>query len=228
MNRKSWTDDDDMTLRAMLRDGSTLRVIAARLGRTIPSVRGRSTKLRLAPRRYSAEWRRRVGRAWFRAGVPPKRPILKGEHRSRDTEFKPGVIRGNAARRYKAVGAIVIHKYRGMKRRFIKVRDSGPGRRWVLYARHLFESFWGVKLPRDYMILHRDGNQLGDRISNLVAIKARYRFPWLAANRPHMEMRRQARVRKAMPKRAKTMALRRSIESARQQARPMPPVEDAA
>lgn len=228
MTRRYWTAEEDAVLRRLVRDGELLRVIAEQLGRSVPAVRGRSAKLNIVPKRYSEEWRRRVGRAWFKPGVPPVNPIRRGEHRSPATEFRPGVIRGNAARRYKAVGAIVIHRYRGTKRRFIKIRDTGKARRWVLYARHLFESFWGVKLPRDYMILHRDGNQLGDRISNLVAIKARYRFPWLAANRPHMEMRRQARLRKAMPKRAKTVALRRSIESAREQARQGTPVETAA
>ena len=94
--------------------------------------------------------------------------------RGRDVRgrFTKGVLRGNAARRYCAVGQVrlrVVDRKTGRKERWIKVADTGPrGRRWVRYARYLALQARGGELPRCRVVIHADGNSLGDRVDNLL------------------------------------------------------------
>lgn len=105
--------------------------------------------------------------------------------RSAETRFRPGQIRGSAARRYKSVGTITIRKdklprhLRGRRRkagmppwpqsyrRYIKIKDTGPPRYcWIPYSRYLWEKANGP-VPDGCFIVHADGNTLNDSPDNL-------------------------------------------------------------
>jgi len=113
----------------------------------------------------------------------------KGTHfcaggRSAETRFKPGHIRGSAARRYRAVGTVTIRKdslpkhlrnrrrKEGMPpwprnyRRYIKIKDTGPPQyRCIPYAKFLWEQANGP-VPKGCFVVHFDGNTLNDRLNN--------------------------------------------------------------
>jgi predicted Zn-ribbon and HTH transcriptional regulator len=105
----------------------------------------------------------------------------KGIHTSPATEFKPGNIRGAAARKYRAVGTITIRhdkppkrlRYRknakpGRARRYIKVRDDGPPhRRYEVYARYVYEQNYGP-IPPGLVVIHKDGDTMNDDPQNLL------------------------------------------------------------
>ena len=117
-------------------------------------------------------------------------PWNKGLHfvaggRSAETRFKPGQIRGSAARKYKPVGSITIRKdplpmrlrhrkrKKGMPpwprnlRRYIKIKDTGPPQYcWIPYAKYLWEKTFGP-VPAGCFIVHIDGNTLNDSLGNL-------------------------------------------------------------
>ncbi len=91
------------------------------------------------------------------------------------TQFKPGHIRGAAARKLRAIGAIVIRYAERRKwsrsrkrpqRRFIKVRDDGkPQHQWIPLARYLWERAYGP-IPPGMFVVHIDGDSLNDVLSN--------------------------------------------------------------
>jgi predicted Zn-ribbon and HTH transcriptional regulator len=126
----------------------------------------------------------------FRKGHPTWNKGMKGWYApgTEATRFKPGQIRGGAARRYRPVGCITIrndslsrqYRYRKRKegmppwprnrRRYIKIKDTGPTQYcWVPYARYLWEQKYG-SLPSGHFIIHEDGNTMNDVLSNLVYI----------------------------------------------------------
>ena len=117
-------------------------------------------------------------------------PWNKGLHydpggRSIETRFKPGQMRGNAARRYKPCGTITVRKdnlprqkrsrkrKEGMPpwprnyRRYIKIKDTGPSNYcWITYARYLWGKANGP-VPESCFIVHVDGNTMNDNLYNL-------------------------------------------------------------
>jgi len=109
------------------------------------------------------------------------RKVPGGFPGSRATQFKPGCLRGQAARRYKAVGTIIVrydYLYRARrsgprrlrcnrKRRWIKVADGGrPQDRYITYARWVWQQGHGP-IPAGLRVVHLDGNQLNDSPANL-------------------------------------------------------------
>ena len=72
----------------------------------------------------------------YRKGHVPWSKGKTGIRFSPATEFKPGRMRGQAARNYKPVGAITIRKTkRGRKFRMIKINEAvNPAQRWIPVA----------------------------------------------------------------------------------------------
>jgi len=120
----------------------------------------------------------------------------KGKHynpggRSAETRFKPGCIRGWAARIWRPIGTVTIRydtppkrlrgrkrkdgmpPWRGKPRRWRKVKDTGaPQYCWIPYARYLYEQKYGP-LPAGWFVVHENGDQMNDVIVNLVAVDRR-------------------------------------------------------
>ncbi len=99
------------------------------------------------------------------------------------TQFKPGQMRGMAARKYKAVGSITVRADRdlttGLKPRrprffrFIKVRDDGPPKaRWIPLAQYLWEKTHGP-VPPGMFVGHKNNDTMDDGLHNLILVDRR-------------------------------------------------------
>jgi hypothetical protein len=101
---------------------------------------------------------------------------------SKATQFKPGGIRGQAARNYKPVGTIVVRRDKKKSRvgrpakgslklrRWLKVTDWGrPQDRWLPYALYLYERNVGP-IPPGKFVVHADGDTLNDSLANLILV----------------------------------------------------------
>ena len=122
----------------------------------------------------------------------------------RATQFKPGQLRGMAARNWAAIGTVRIrrdHATRGQRagkprllknrpaRRFIKVRDDGPPqRRWIPLARYLWELTYGP-IPAGMRIVHVDGDVANDDLANLACMTGGEALVHLRRTRPEVERR---------------------------------------
>ena len=85
------------------------------------------------------------------------------------TRFKPGVLRGRAAQKYRLLGTVLLRRdKRGNKRRYIKVRDTGP-KRYISLAQWIWEQANGP-VPPGSIVVHKDGHSLGDRLGNLLCL----------------------------------------------------------
>jgi hypothetical protein len=117
--------------------------------------------------------------------------------------YKPGTLRGMAARRWVPVGTVVIRK-RPNKRphRWIKVADvpHATGANWKLYATWLWEKANGPA-PAGYRVGHADGNTLNDRPGNIVCAP-KQSAALAAMSDPARQSRRIAKVAKARRLRA--------------------------
>lgn len=131
------------------------------------------------------------------------------------TQFKPGCIRGAAARKYKALGAITVrgdHPKRrcrpgrpkaACRRRFIKVKDWGrPQGRWMPYARWLWQRHRGA-VPHGYIIIHADGDTMNDHPANLRLISRRNHLAYQQARNPEMAIKQHRKAALAAKKRWK-------------------------
>ena len=152
--------------------------------------------------------RRRHGkRTGFQPGSAPWNTGLKGwcPPGSRATQFKPGTLRGKAARSWRPVGTIVTRteaprawylrseEFRAThanvfarypRRRFIKIRDDGPPQnRYVPLARWLWERDHGP-VPAGKFVAHFDGNTMNDDPKNLVLITHRAALAHLGVIHP--------------------------------------------
>ena len=86
------------------------------------------------------------------------------------TQFKPGFIRGKAARNYRPVGSLTIRKAKGNQYSYIKIREDGPAnKRCIPLATYRWEQANGP-VPEGMFVVHKDGNTLNDDLPNLVAV----------------------------------------------------------
>jgi len=153
----------------------TLRMAAVSAGMTAEDLAAAG---RLARKLHSTGSRFKKGHVSWTAGRKGLR--IPGSEKG---WFRKGGLRGTAARNYRAVGTILVRadhwtrrQRRGgrkpneanrTRRRHIKVRDDGPpGRRWVAYARWLWEQKNGP-LPAGLVVVHLDGDTMNDDPSNL-------------------------------------------------------------
>jgi hypothetical protein len=89
---------------------------------------------------------------------------VKGLHLSPQSEFK----KGRANERKLSVGTTTVRYRRRDKkpRRFIKISEQGG---WTMFAKYLWEQHYGSLRAGD-VVHHLNGNQLDDRIENLIAL----------------------------------------------------------
>lgn len=170
-----------------------------------------------------AEWRRicreRVAaagaRTRFSKGHAPWNLGIRGVHMSPATEFKPGHIRGSAARRYRPVGAISIRRdgANGQPSRWIKVTDEGPVQyRYIPYARWVWQKERGP-IPVGGIVIHMDGDSLNDCVENLRITDRAGNLRRLRTLRPGMEVKRlKASARAARNRRRRQKDIRRIWE----------------
>jgi len=103
------------------------------------------------------------------------------------TQFKKGILRGQAARNWRPIGTISIRLDRGYKtkkRRFIKVSNNGqPSKRWIPYARYVWQQIHGP-IPDGFLVGHRDGKLMNDSPDNLILMDRRSNMLRLETIRP--------------------------------------------
>lgn len=120
------------------------------------------------------------------------------------TRFKPGGIRGAAARNYRPVGSVTVRRdkdtpnYYAMPRvrfsRWIKVKDDGrPQDRYIPYARYLWQREHGP-VPAGCFVGHRDNNTMNDNPDNLVLVAGRREHIARLKARPDVEAKRRHRT----------------------------------
>jgi len=151
--------------------------------------------------RTTAEQRTAINDARRRSNAGPGRfcpgqvPWNKGIsccRHSPGTEFRPGQIRGAAARQYRAIGTLSIRTSHGTPCRYIKVREGGrPQDRCVPYARWLWEQEHGP-IARGWLVIHIDGDSLNDDLGNLRLVDRRTHLAVQKARDPEMEVRRRS------------------------------------
>lgn len=104
---------------------------------------------------------------WFPKGVlsTPK-PIKKGQHLSRRTEYK----KGQPSRNKLPVGSITVRNNKAKKsgpRHWIKIAELPD--RWMLYAQWVWINAHGP-IPDGCVIHHMDENSLNDSLDNLALV----------------------------------------------------------
>lgn len=179
----------------------------------------------------AAEWKRIKRKLLARGGVKTRfqkgqTAWNKGLHynaggRSAETRFKPGIIRGAAAQRYKPIGTITIrhdslfrrqrqHKRKdgtrrkGKPRRYIKIKDTGaPQYCWIPYARYLWEQKHGP-VPAGFFVVHIDGDQMNDCVENLTIVDRRRHLALQIKRDPDLLIRLRKASGKAAKKRHET------------------------
>jgi hypothetical protein len=174
----------------------------------------RAILTRITPKEYRILACRRLARGGvatrFRPGDRPWNCGRKGRRTSPATEFQRGCIRGNAARKYRAVGTITIRQgkrlshrknaLRGQSSRWIKIRDEGRSQnRYVPYARWLWERAHGP-VPRGCFVVHRDNDRMNDSLDNLIIVDRRRHMERLY-ERPAVIAKCRARAAQAARKR---------------------------
>ena len=65
-------------------------------------------------------------------------------------------------------------KARLHKRGYYVIFSTKEGNKNKILHRLIYEEFWGVKLPREIYVHHKDGNKLNNCILNLEAMHARH------------------------------------------------------
>lgn len=102
----------------------------------------------------------------YRKGIPPTKPIQKGQRISPQTEFKKGEKPLNTL----PIGTEIK---KGDGYIWVKVREEGlPGRPWRLWEqkhRLLWQSFHG-EIPLGYKLIFKDGNIDNCTIENLMLV----------------------------------------------------------
>jgi len=107
--------------------------------------------------------------------------------KAKATQFKKGILRGQAARNWRPIGTITIrldHGYKTKKRRYIKIREDGISwKQWIPYARYIWEKHYGP-VPQGFFVGHKDGKILNDNIENLILLNRRTNLMRLETIRP--------------------------------------------
>jgi hypothetical protein len=184
----------------------------------------------MSKRKYRALARKRLGRSiatQFKFGFTlwNKGKVGWYPKGSEVSRFKPGCIRGNAARKYKHVGSISIRRDHaprrtrdrinarpGPERRYIKVRDDGPPQeRWVPLARYCWEKEHGP-IPAGMLVVHIDGDTMNDKPDNLGLMDRAGNLKRLAAIRPRAWQRcLENRAKAARRRHAENRKLKASL-----------------
>lgn len=155
-----WTATDDATLTSLY-PTHTGPEIAALLGRTLPSIENRRTKLGLSKATNSG---------CFSAEKVPwnKGTSFNAGGRSIETQFKKGQLTGRAKEIAKPVGSERISKDGYLQR---KINNDLPfHKRWRGVHIVNWEAINGP-LPKGHALIFRDGNKQHTAVENLELIK---------------------------------------------------------
>lgn len=187
--KRLWNPEDDELLVARYPHEPTAR-LARELCRSLTATYGRAGKLGLAKTeayRDSPEaCRLRRGANpgvpfRFRKGHVPANKGLRrpgwGPGRMKETQFKPGVRQGIAARNWRPVGTVLPDPDGYLR---IKVRDAAKGeaygfgnpRVWPYLHRHVWEQAHGP-VPPGHVVAFKNGNGRDVRLDNLEVITRR-------------------------------------------------------
>jgi len=133
----------------------------------------------------------------LKKGNIPWNKGVKDLRMSPATEFRPGQMRGNAARKYRPIGTISRHRDKcGKPYLWIKLTDAGPpAKRWAPLHRHVWEQAHGP-IPRGKLIIHFDGDSLNNDLSNLRLVDRRGHIKRQRSRDPTMEAKRLAACRR--------------------------------
>lgn len=98
---------------------------------------------------------------YFKKGQVSWNKGTKGVCKANKTSFK----KGNIPSSHLPVNSVLIKKHKREKqsRRFIKVAEPN---KWKSYSHYIWEKHFG-KIPKNYLIHHKDRNALNDNIDNL-------------------------------------------------------------
>jgi len=168
----------------------------------------------------------------FKKGHVPWTAGRKGIRLSPATEFKPGCMRGQAARNWRPLETITVRndhlpkrrrrrKRKGgrpwprQQRRFIKVRDFGSTQdRWVPVARYFWELAYGP-IPPGMSVVYADGNSLNDSLANYRLVTRAERLALQRKNNPKMlALCRRAAGRAAKKRYAAARHMRQAARTA--------------
>ncbi len=136
-------------------------------------------------------------------GLDVKQKFQPGHHTK--SEYRPGQIRGAAARRYTPLGTIRLRTRKNCHGKpfpllyVIKVDDEpygGPAN-WKPLAVYRWEQAHGHLKP-GWAVIHKDGNNLNDSLENLLAIPPSQMMAHSRQRKPH---RFTTRVRSRAAKR---------------------------
>ena len=174
--------------------------------------------------------RHRPNSGCFAKGSIPWNKGRKGwcPEECRATQFQPGQVRGNAARKYRSIGSVTIRwdKPKSLGRtkrkqasRWIKVRDDGPLKdRYVPLAQYLWEKAHGP-IPEGCFIVHADHNRMNDALDNLLCVNRREHMQRLY-QRPDVIAKCRAQAGRAAAKRhAQNRAAKKTAQARRRLAR---------
>lgn len=190
MGGKAWTKSED---RALTKSYPFAEEFMRKTGRSKKSVYNRAFILGLTAKQGTEAHRRRLrvrsksrpNRGSFKRGNVPWNKGTRGVMKPSSTSFKKGGLRGNAARKYRAVGAISFNHKDGCY--MIKYRDV-PGKKcWKTYAIWLWEQHHGP-IPKRMIVVHKDGNSTNDELNNLCLMTRAEHIKWLTrAGKIHNE-----------------------------------------
>jgi hypothetical protein len=184
--RRFWTPDKDAILRRLY-PNALAKDLAAQLGRGLAAIyqRAASLGLKKSPEFMASPLASRlrrgdhVGKATqFKKGQVPANKGLRrpgwAPGRMRETQFKPGVRQGIAAKNWRPIGTILPDADGYLR---IKIREATPGeaygfgnvRVWPLLQRHVWQQAHGP-IPHGHNIVFKDGNRANCALENLECI----------------------------------------------------------
>lgn len=187
--KRLWNPEDDALLVARYPNERTF-FVARDLRRTVSSAYQRASLLGLvktAEYLASAEACRlrrgdHVGAAtrFPKGHVPANKGLRRpgwGPGRMKDTQFKPGVRQGIAARNWRPVGTVLVDSDGYLR---VKVREARPGeaygfgnsRAWPQLHRHAWERVHGP-VPPGHAVFFRNGDRRDVRLENLQLVSRR-------------------------------------------------------
>lgn len=182
--RRRWTAREDAEIRRCYPDMPTA-ALARRLGRALSAVYQRAYALGLhksaayfaSPASGRTNGRQGIGTRFSKGHVPANKGLRRpgwGPGRMKETQFKPGVRQGVAAKNWRPVGTILPDSEGYLR---IKIREASKGEAygfgnvnvWPLLQRHVWQQAHGP-IPPGHNIVFKDGNRANCALDNLECI----------------------------------------------------------
>ena len=130
----------------------------------------------------------------FKKGHIPWCKGIKGLHPSPSTEFKKGHIPAC----YKKLYTITLRRRKNRKDSRYYIATPGPTpckHIWVPYAKYHWQKKYGL-MPDGSFVVHKNGDSLDDRLSNLLLVDRRGNMALMKENNPQLRKKTSVRMRK--------------------------------